>query len=147
MLYIAINILTHFKDTPWIHIRILKNALCFFTICKKNYECIKWTWQTSLHVHTNYRILLVFYILVTIASSIMNKHHTIRWAKLVEQELLTFPEHLSSPLCFSGICVTWSLVLCVCFVDRCLSFCTFSFGHCVVCPTLIYELWIPLWYL
>jgi hypothetical protein len=99
----------------------------------------------SLHVHTNYRILLVFYILVTIASSIMNKHHTIRWAKLVRQELLTFPEHLSSPLCFSGICVTWSLVLCVCFVDRCLSFCTFSFGHCVVCPTLIYELWLPLW--
>jgi len=27
---------------------------------------------------------------------------------------------------------TRSLVLCVCFVDRCLSFCTFSFGHCVV---------------
>ena len=46
MLYITINILTHFKDTPWIHICILKNALCFFTICKKNYECIKWTWQT-----------------------------------------------------------------------------------------------------
>jgi hypothetical protein len=29
--------------------------------------------------------------------------------------------------------VTWSLVLCVCFVDRCLSFCPISFGHCVVC--------------
>jgi hypothetical protein len=28
--------------------------------------------------------------------------------------------------------VTRSLVLCVCFVDRCLSFCTVSFGHCVV---------------
>jgi hypothetical protein len=25
------------------------------------------------------------------------------------------------------------LVLCVYFVDCCLSFCTFSFGHCVVC--------------
>jgi hypothetical protein len=25
------------------------------------------------------------------------------------------------------------LALCVYFVDRCLSFCTFSFGHCVVC--------------
>ena len=25
------------------------------------------------------------------------------------------------------------LVLCVYFVDRCLSLCTFSFGHCVVC--------------
>ena len=33
---------------------------------------------------------------------------------------------------FSGVRVTRSLVLCVCFVDRCLSFCTFSFGHCVV---------------
>jgi hypothetical protein len=29
--------------------------------------------------------------------------------------------------------VTRSLVLYVCFVDRCVSFCTFSFGHCVVC--------------
>ena len=26
---------------------------------------------------------------------------------------------------FSGVCVTRSLVLCVCFVDRCLSFCLF----------------------
>ena len=25
-----------------------------------------------------------------------------------------------------------------CFVDRCLSFCTFSFAHCVVCPSSIY---------
>ena len=33
---------------------------------------------------------------------------------------------------FSGVRVTWSLVLCVCFVDRCLSFWSFSFGHCVV---------------
>jgi hypothetical protein len=33
---------------------------------------------------------------------------------------------------FSGVRVTRSLVLCVCFVDRCWSFCTFSFGHCIV---------------
>jgi hypothetical protein len=51
---------------------------------------------------------------------------------LVEQELLTLPEHLSSPLVFGGVRVTRSLVLYACFVDRCLSFCTFSFGHCVV---------------
>jgi hypothetical protein len=31
-------------------------------------------------------------------------------------------EHLSLPPVFSGIRVTRSLVLCVCFVDRCLSF-------------------------
>jgi hypothetical protein len=49
---------------------------------------------------------------------------------LVEQEL---PTHLSSPPVFSGVHVTQSLVLYVCFVDRCLSFCTLSFGHCVVC--------------
>ena len=31
--------------------------------------------------------------------------------------------------------VTRSLVLCVCFVDRCMSFCTFSFGYFVVCSS------------
>ena len=41
---------------------------------------------------------------------------------------------------------TRSLVLCVCFVDRSLSFCVFSFGHCVVCSS-IYGFWLPLWYL
>ena len=43
-------------------------------------------------------------------------------AHLVEQELLTLPEHLSSP---PGFRVTRSLVLCVCFVNRCLSFVLF----------------------
>jgi hypothetical protein len=50
----------------------------------------------------------------------------------VEQELLTLLERLSSLLDFSGVRVTIFLVLCVCFVDRCLLFCPFSFGHCVV---------------
>ena len=36
---------------------------------------------------------------------------------LVEHELLTRPEHLSSPPVFSGVCVTRSLVLCIMFVD------------------------------
>jgi hypothetical protein len=38
-------------------------------------------------------------------------------------------------------------VLYVCFVDRCLSFCTFSFDHCVVCSSSIYGFWLSLWYL
>ena len=54
-----------------------------------------------------------------------------RWVSHVEQEWLTLPEHLSSPPGFSGIRVTQSLVFYVIFVDRCLSFCSFSFGHCV----------------
>ena len=71
----------------------------------------------------------------------------IRRVPLVEQELLTLPEHLSSPLVFSEVRVTRSLVLYVCFVDHCLSVCTFSFGHCVVCSSSIYGFWLPLWYL
>ena len=59
---------------------------------------------------------------------------------LVEQELPTLPEDLSSPLVYSGARVTQYLVLCVCFVDRCFSFCPFSICHCVVCSS-IYGLW------
>jgi hypothetical protein len=41
--------------------------------------------------------------------------------------VLTLLEHLSSPPVFGGVRVTRSLVLCVCFVNRCLSFCTLYF--------------------
>ena len=47
---------------------------------------------------------------------------------------------------FNGVRVTSSLVLCV-FCRSCLSFCTFSFGQCVVCSSSIYRFWLPLWYL
>ena len=62
---------------------------------------------------------------------------------LVEHDLLILPEYLCLPPVFSGVRVTRSLVLGACFVDRCLSFCTFSFGHCVVCSFLIYGFWLP----
>ena len=55
-----------------------------------------------------------------------------------EHELLTLPENMNSPPVFSGVCVTRSLVLCVCFVDRCLSFCPFTFVHYFVWPSSIY---------
>jgi hypothetical protein len=70
-----------------------------------------------------------------------------RWVPLMEQELLILPKHLRSPPVFSGVCVTRSIVFCVCFIDRCLSFCTFSWGHCIVCSSSIYRFWLPLWYL
>ena len=60
-----------------------------------------------------------------------------RRVSLVEQELPTLPEHLSSPSDFSGLRVTQSLVLCVCFVD-------------LVCPFVLFLLAIVLsvllWY-
>ena len=61
----------------------------------------------------------------------------------LEQEL---PEHLSSLAVFSDDRVARSLVFCVCFIDHCLSFCTFSFGYCIVGPSSIYGFWLPLWY-
>jgi hypothetical protein len=70
-----------------------------------------------------------------------------RRLSLVEHELLTLLEHLSSHPVFSGVRVTRSLVLYVCFVDRCLSLCAFSFSHCVVCSSSIYGFWWLLWYL
>jgi hypothetical protein len=54
--------------------------------------------------------------------------------------------HLLFVAVFSGVRVTRSLVLCACFVDRCLSFCMFSLGHCVICSSSIYGFWLPLWY-
>ena len=54
----------------------------------------------------------------------------------------TLPEHLRSIPFLVGVRVTRSLVLYVCIVDRCLSFCPFSFGH----PS-IYGFWLPLLYL
>lgn len=53
----------------------------------------------------------------------------------VEQELLTFPQHLRSPLVFSGVRIALSSVFPVmqCFVRRCL-----SFVHCIFSPSLIY---------
>jgi hypothetical protein len=70
-----------------------------------------------------------------------------RRVPLVEQALHTLPDCLSSPPVFSGVHATRSLVLCLCFVDCCWSFRTFSFGHCVVCFSSIYGFWLPLWYL
>ena len=66
---------------------------------------------------------------------------------LVDKELLNLPEHLGSSPVFSGARFTRSVVVYVCFVVRCLSFCSFSFCHCVVCSSSIYGFWLPLWYL
>ena len=77
-----------------------------------------------------------------VLSSFINYHGFVtrlkRRVSLVEQELLTLPEHPSSLPVFSGVRVTWSLVLYVCFVNRCLSFCLFFFAI-VLCVLLRYT--------
>ena len=64
---------------------------------------------------------------------------------LEEQVLLSFREHLSSPPVFIGVRVTRSLVLYVCFVDRCLSFCFTVFRLLTDFVCLYnYEFWLSL---
>jgi hypothetical protein len=48
---------------------------------------------------------------------------------LLEQELPTLPEHLSSPIVFSWICVAQNLLSVWCFED-----------HCIVCFSSIYVI-------
>jgi hypothetical protein len=69
-----------------------------------------------------------------------------RRVSLVEQELLTLPEHQNSPSVFSGVHVTRALDLYVCFVDRGFFCCTLSFDPCVFCSSSIYGFLLPLWY-
>ena len=74
-----------------------------------------------------------------------------RRLSLVEQELLTLLQHLSPPRFFVGfvflnvyfsyLCsfVLFSFCFVFCFfVDRCLSFCTFSCCHSIVCPFVLF---------
>jgi hypothetical protein len=56
-----------------------------------------------------------------------------RRVPLVEKELSTLPEHPRSPPVFGGVRVARSLVLFVCFGDRCLSF--FFWPSC--CPVVL----------
>jgi len=53
-----------------------------------------------------------------------------------------FMEHLRSPSALSEVRVTRSLVLCVMFYRSLFVFLSFSFVHCVVCPS-IYGFWLP----
>jgi hypothetical protein len=41
---------------------------------------------------------------------------------------------------FSRVRVARSIVLCLCFVERCFSFCPLSFGHCVFCNKILINL-------
>jgi len=64
-----------------------------------------------------------------------------RWVPLVEQELLTLQEHPSSPLDFSGVRVTRSVVFCEVFCTSLFILLSFFFWplHCLY---LFFYLWI-----
>ena len=111
------------------------------------------TWLTAMEYlrHKWPRICATCCKHFPILSLFINYHRFVtrltRRVSLVEQELHTLTEHLISSPVSSWVHVTRSLVLYVCFVDHCLSFCAFSFGHCVVCSSSIYGFWLSLWFL
>ena len=62
---------------------------------------------------------------------------------VVELELSTLPEHLSSPTFLCGVHATQSWVFCVVFGrSTCLSLSPVSFGYCSVCPSMIDGFWL-----
>ena len=66
-----------------------------------------------------------------------------RRVSLVEQDLPTY----RSTWVHSLFLVGFLLLDLLFYVDHCVSFWIFSFGHCVVCSSLTYGFWLPLWYL
>ena len=66
------------------------------------------------------------------------RHNSIYVIVLVEQELLSLPEHLSSPSVFSGVRVTGSLVFCVMFCRSLLV--PFSFFFWPLCCLSFFDL-------
>ena len=63
-----------------------------------------------------------------------------RRVQLVEQELILVRNHMSSSPVFSGVHITRSLVLYVCFLDRWLSFSYFFFWP--LCFLFFFDIWI-----
>jgi hypothetical protein len=108
-------------------------------------QCFHLCWNICVANDIGY-IPLVVNTLRSFPHSRLITTRSTRRVPLVEQELLTLPEYLGSPPVFSGVCVSRSLVLRVCFVDRWLSFCIFSFCQCFVCSSK-YGLRLLLWYL
>jgi hypothetical protein len=103
------------------------------------YLCHRWPRICSLVVNTSRSFPHLWYITGFVT-------RLARRVPLVEQELLTSSEHLRSPPVFGGVRVTRSLVLYVCFVDSCLSFCTFFWSlYCLSFDKRI--LITSLWYL
>jgi hypothetical protein len=112
-------------------------------IYDKTYILYPWVLSNILSYIIPMGTLKCLVIYYTHGYSQMSCHILCPW---VLSNILSYRQLSSHPV-FSGVRVTRSLVLYICFVDRYLSFCSFSFGHCVVCPSLIYEFWLPLWYL
>jgi hypothetical protein len=72
-------------------------------------------------------------IRLTVKQSLKKENGAIKY-RYIEEE-----EHLISPPVFSEVRVTRFVVVCVCFVDRCLSFCPFFYANVLSVVTMIFH--------
>jgi hypothetical protein len=71
---------------------------------------------------------------VTIVTNPVISHEAVCWVLLLNLDF-----SVQNIVCF----VAQSLLFCA---EHCLSFCSFSFAQCIICTSLIYSFWLPLWY-
>jgi hypothetical protein len=104
--------------------------------------CVYDIWNIRDHLWHRYPITVNQVMMVTVQFS--------KWWLELRYNIL-IKDHLSSPPVFSGVRVTRYLVLYVCFVDRCLSFCTFPLAIVLSvllrytdsdCPVGIFKLFL-----
>ena len=132
-------IISCFFQTLIIEIYIVQCTCVFVSLFCPLLIRIVITWLNSWFLILSFWLCLFLYISCSCTKSL---NYVIICRILMEHNTR------SQGLVFSGVRVTlYSLIVCVCFIDRCLSFCPFSFGHCVVCPSSIYGFWLPLGYL
>ena len=123
-----------FIESELLYIHVSLNTDSDLGIGLVNNNWIRWKWRICvILLNTNLitnLLELMFWKKNSLAlqSTAYKLSQKMWWKKILTIDLYWI---------FSFICM---------FVDRCLSFCTFSFGHCIVCSS-IYGFWLPLWYL
>ena len=102
------------------------------------YLCHKWLRLSS--ISCNYYPVLISFV---VYRWVCNKTNTTNGTVAAPPGALDFtPDFLCG---FDWFLMLIPRFLVLCFVDRCLSFCHFSFDHCIVCPS-IYGFYLPLRY-
>jgi hypothetical protein len=116
-------------------IMFLENVVLHEIYSKKS----QWpnTFGTSLYNRLWHWLLFILFTHSWLITGFVTR---VTWqVPLVEQELFTLPGHLSSPLVFSGVGVTRSLIFCVAFCRS--LFVLLSFFFWPLCCLSFFDLW------
>ena len=126
----------------------------FYYLYRFSFSCFLFCWflYHSLKTRLKKIIHYVFYTFrndFSVVSSFMTYHRVCNYSNTTcvtngAGTANTSGEPEFTPGFYWGSCYSNFSYMCI-FADRCLSFCTFSFGHCVVCSSTKYGFWLPPW--